>query len=233
MNALTTISLTLILSACSSPRPPLIISEATVINYPAINTVAVVEIGDTLLEKSIAYTYEGLELYSVITDGGTAREYVMNPHKLPYTKTDKNGDKYFEASSTNYYVNDKLFGQKVPLYEENLILKKDGSLDMTGYFDLTSAGPVVTTNPQFEVGELVDETQPSFKQELIYNGRSGSTLKFMYREFSKDFARPSYSQDVNYDLAESNTIGFKGARIEVIEASNTVIKYKINSSFPN
>lgn len=211
----------------------MIISDVTVINYPAINTVAVVEIGDTLLEKSIAYTYDGLELISVISDGGSTREYVMTPHKLPHIKTDNKGDKYYEAASTNYYVDDRLFGQRVPLYGEHLILKKDGSLDMTGYFDFTSASPVATVNPQFKVGELVDQTQPSFKQELIYNGKSGSTLKFMYREFSKDFVRPSFSQDINYDLAESNIIGFKGARIEVIEASNTIIKYKINSSFPN
>jgi len=157
----------------------------------------------------------------------------MTPHKLPYIKKDKNGDKYFEASSNNYYVDDKTFGQRVPLYKEFLILKTDGSLDLTGYFDLTSADPVATPNPNFRVGKLVDISQPSFKQELIYNGKSGSTLKFMYREFSKDLARPSFSQEVNYDLAESNIVGFKGARIEILNATNTKIEYKVLKSFPN
>jgi len=223
----------LILSGCASKLPTKIISDVSTINLPALNQEAEVEIGDTLLEKSIAYTYDGLELFSTISDGGYAREYIMTPHKLPYIKKDKNGDKYFEASSNNYYVDDKTFGQRVPLYKEFLILKTDGSLDLTGYFDLTSADPVATPNPNFRVGKLVDISQPSFKQELIYNGKSGSTLKFMYREFSKDLARPSFSQEVNYDLAESNIVGFKGARIEILNATNTKIEYKVLKSFPN
>jgi hypothetical protein len=220
-------------TGCSSHQQTRVINDVTVVDFPSLNSSATAEIGNTLLEKSILYTYDGLELYSVISDGGSSREYIMTPHKLPYIKTEKNGDRFFSASPDNYYVNDKTFGRKVPLMGEFLILKADGSLDLTGYYDLSTADPVATPNPQFKVGKLVDQTQPSFKQELIYNGKSGNTLKFMYREFSKDLARPSFSQEVNYDLSESNLIGFKGARIEVINATNTKINYKVINSFPN
>jgi len=44
-------------------------------------------------------------------------------------------------------------------------------------------------------------------------------------------ARPAYQQDLQYDLAESSVIGFKGIRMEVLQASNTNIKYKLLSNF--
>ena len=70
-----------------------------------------------------------------------------------------------------------------------------------------------------------------YKQEFIYNGRIGNNLKFIYREYVNDYARPAFSQDLQYDLSESNIIGFKGLRIEILEVTNTKIKYKVLSYF--
>mgnify|MGYP001043013533 CR=1 FL=1 len=53
----------------------------------------------------------------------------------------------------------------------------------------------------------------------------------MYREYINDMARPAFNQELQYDLNESNIIGFKGLRIEVILATNTKIEYKVLSSF--
>ena len=70
-----------------------------------------------------------------------------------------------------------------------------------------------------------------FKQEFIFNGKVGSSLKFIYREYVNDMARPAFNQELQYDLNESNIIGFKGLRLEVVNATNTNIDYKILSSF--
>lgn len=92
-------------------------------------------------------------------------------------------------------MNDKLFGQQVPLYGEYLILKPDGTLDMTGSFDMISADPVTTVDSKCRVTRyFLDISQASFKQELIYNGKSSTTLKVMYRDFSQSLARPSFSR---------------------------------------
>lgn len=69
----------------------------------------------------------------------------------------------------------------------------------------------------------------TFRQELIYLGRSGDELSFKYREFSGSLARPAFSADLKYDLSESQTIGYRGARIEVIEAGNQLIRYRVQS----
>ena len=52
-----------------------------------------------------------------------------------------------------------------------------------------------------------------------------------YREFSNDTARPAFNNDVDYDLKNTKIIGYKGARIEVIEANNQNITYKVLSNF--
>ena len=41
----------------------------------------------------------------------------------------------------------------------------------------------------------------------------------------------AFNNDVEYDLRESSVIGYKGARIEVVEATNEHIKYKVIQNF--
>ena len=79
--------------------------------------------------------------------------------------------------------------------------------------------------------EIVDVKANNFQQEFIYSGKAGNVVKFTYREFTNDMARPAFNQDVQYDLTESNEIGFKGARILVLNATNTKLEYKLISAF--
>jgi hypothetical protein len=74
-------------------------------------------------------------------------------------------------------------------------------------------------------------TADGFQQTLIYSGRVGSKINIAYREFSNSTARPAFNNDVEYDLNESMVIGYKGAEIEVIEATNRYIKYKVIRNF--
>jgi hypothetical protein len=67
----------------------------------------------------------------------------------------------------------------------------------------------------------------SMRKEILYNGKSKDTIKITYREYMNDMARPAFYQDLNYDLAESKIIGFKGTQIEIIKATNSDIQYKV------
>lgn len=66
-----------------------------------------------------------------------------------------------------------------------------------------------------------------FKRELVYSGVSKGTITLLYREFLNDMARPAFSQELKYDLGEGNVIGFKGARFQVVKATNLGIMYKV------
>lgn len=66
-----------------------------------------------------------------------------------------------------------------------------------------------------------------FLTELIYNGISKNSITITYREFSKSYARPAFFQSFIYDLNQSKFIHFKSVLIEVIEANNAFINYKV------
>lgn len=71
----------------------------------------------------------------------------------------------------------------------------------------------------------------NFRQELLYQGKAGSTVKLSYREFTGDLARPAFTQELTFDLTEGPVVGAKGARIEVLEATNTSIRYRLMQPF--
>lgn len=65
------------------------------------------------------------------------------------------------------------------------------------------------------------------RKELLYSGRTGNTIEIAYREFRGGFAAPAFSQNLKYDLSESRTIQFQKFSIEVINADNQRITYKV------
>jgi len=71
----------------------------------------------------------------------------------------------------------------------------------------------------------------SNKIEVAYTGKSGKILKLQLREFLNENMRtPSNTQDLSFDLSESKTISIKNLVIDVIEATNSKIKYKVISA---
>lgn len=80
---------------------------------------------------------------------------------------------------------------------------------------------------------LLGEARDNIQRELIYQGYAQGVLRFAYREYVGDMARPAFSQDVTYEKpGEGPTIvGFKGARMRVIDANNTTIRYVIEKGF--
>lgn len=75
--------------------------------------------------------------------------------------------------------------------------------------------------------EWKETVAPGFlRKELIYSGKSGTTIKIAYREFRGGLAAPAFFQDLTYDLSESNLIRFQNFSIEVIEATNNNVRYK-------
>lgn len=90
---------------------------------------------------------------------------------------------------------------------------------------------IVQSDCRVDVTQVSVDAQDNFKRELLYNGKSGTTIRLSYREFVRDLARPAFTQDLSYDIGTDRIIGFKGARFEVIDASNTAIHYKVLSGF--
>lgn len=67
------------------------------------------------------------------------------------------------------------------------------------------------------------------RKELLYSGKSGNIIEVSYREFRGGFAAPAFFQNLKYDLNESKVIRFQRFIIEVVQAGNQAIKYRIVS----
>jgi hypothetical protein len=67
----------------------------------------------------------------------------------------------------------------------------------------------------------------SFRSQIIYSGITGNTVKAVYREFSNDYARPAFTQELQYNLDESNVISYKSIKIKIIKATNSEIEFSV------
>lgn len=222
---------TAVLTSGCVTAPPAIPPERQFTDHPALNVESVAEIGETLLAKGKLYVFEGLDLHERITDLGTSREYSVEPHAMRLERIDADGKRFYVPAFDSYFVNDKVFGRRVRPSDAFLVVKPDGTLELYGYYDLTTAGKISPSSPRFTVGKIVDRQQPNFRQELIYGGRVGNQIKLTYREFSGDLIRPGFTQEAQYDITTDTTVGFKGVRISVVDATNTRLRYKVLKSF--
>lgn len=217
------------LAGCVSTQS--VMTRTDIINRPQLDLIAQAELGDTIVEKGKLTTYEGLDLRNELTwgDGWLLKKFTISPGKLRARQQDAKFTYFYSDKMTVY---DGLLGT-APYGAGGLCTKKIDPTFVRAFIVTGACGVNPKTAPEVRSTRVVDLDAPNFRQELIYNGRSGETVKFLYREFSGDYARPPFSQDVQYDLKDGNMIGFKGARIEIVEASNTKLSYRVLSSFPD
>lgn len=87
--------------------------------------------------------------------------------------------------------------------------------------------------PYTSVEEPVPGTQGS--QQLIeYGGLSGTTISLYYKTFSETagaLLRPESAQELKFDLNNGRIVEIEGARIEVLEATDRGLHYKLLSRF--
>lgn len=88
------------------------------------------------------------------------------------------------------------------------------------------SSPSVVTFKEETISSI--EAKSSYvNYEFIYSGKSGSSLNFLYREFTaEDLAKQAFFQNVSYESSEK-TIQFKSIKLEVIEASSGYIRVKV------
>jgi hypothetical protein len=97
------------------------------------------------------------------------------------------------------------------------------------YFNLKS--PIEYT---LEPAQVVKDNLELFRFEILYQGVSKGEVKIAYREFVNNMARPSFNQDVSYELSPGGTalIGFKGMRMRVLKADSQSIQYILDKTVP-
>lgn len=211
----------LVLGGCVSPAYNY---QATPkhISKPPINTINTAFVGDKMLEQGLLIDRDMLQV-----PANTKLNLAYTLTAGYYLKTGQN-------EKGNYYqpVNNIPNGgmvQKNPFADpfKVVMLGIDGKLCVVTVFNAKSCSSEHQAK-QTVIGIASDN---SFQQTLIYSGKVGNKINVGYREFSSNLARPAFNNDVEYDLNESKTIGYKGALLEVIDANNQSIRYKVLKNF--
>jgi hypothetical protein len=192
--------------------------KSKMIDIPEIGKVMKVEIGDTIINKAEFYSIPAIILdkeFEIVPLGS------VPPQRL-ILKTETDDLLFYWGEKGVYFLGKLLPGGICISTSDN---------EMKSFLGRNGAKGRFKQQPNVKHIDIPDPNKPSFNQELIYNGRIQNGVKFLYREFSKDMIRAPFSQEIQYDLAESKNIGFKGARIEIIEATNNYITYIVRNSF--
>jgi hypothetical protein len=195
---------------------------------PPLNKIASAELGETILDKGTKITQDAIILDAPLSVGNELlwKKFTIPPEVL-LARDESNRERFYYAQSVTVAVFPDSHledgGIKVSLDGKKWAVFRGANVEAMSF------DPPASCHRK----SLAMTDRPSFRQELVYDGRVGPSVKFLYREVQNDFARPAFTQEVQYDLSESNVIGFKGARIKIIQATNTLIQYQVLASFPN
>ncbi len=191
-------------------------------DFPQLNTVTTVSIGDEMLIQGDTTVSHYLNLQET-TDIGC---YDVPPGKYPQVGI-KEGKKFYSIDG----------GSGAPVFTGGWVATCS---PITGlYVDPANPGELCgvmengmtdCTSSTFQHQELKDPQTSDIQKTLFFSGRKGDEVLFMYTE--KSAGNTSHTHNVTYNIKETPVIGYRGARIEVIDATNENITYKVLENFP-
>lgn len=185
------------------------------ISEPEIGSTITVSVGDHMVRQGVLVEEEVLVVFDPI-DGAL---YDIPAKTYLHIGFDEKDD-FFQADGVRRQ------GIADPISALALGKAPDSKLRV-----ITTFGASQSYEGNYRKETRASERQASFQQTLIYSGRVGNKVNIGYREFSSNIARPAFNNDVEYDLNDSQTIGYKGALIEIVEATNSHITFKLLKNF--
>ncbi len=202
-----------------------VVGNALVIK-PPLNTDRTAHVGDEILHQGTYYARDVIHLSEEISIGENGA-YTLTPGY--YLKTGGGGDweSYLPAA------NDP---------ERGSVKKAPGVVTLQEGIQVSTDGKtvgVVTNFYQAVYGKakgITRSTRPALSMEsiqkaLVYGGKAGNKIKIGYREIWMHITRPSEIQFVAHDLPQSKIVESHGARIEVLQANDNSIKYRVLKGF--
>lgn len=220
-----TIAAIIIINGCASPKYNYRPTESN-FSFPATDEILTINLGEPMLSQGTKTTHEGLCI-------DTELKLSLSTKLLPgYFPKIGNNDK------SSFYTTDLTDAQGGRVQSPVLA---DQSQTLQVYWNgetsnkicnITQLGGQVCKKTQ--AGNVCNKEKASnsrFQQTLIFNGINGNQIKIGYREYSSDLARPAFNNDIEYDLEQSPIIGYKSAKLEIIDASNTTITYRVIENF--
>ena len=192
---------------------------------PPLNTESTTQVGDELLHQGKLYQRAAIHLSEEIAFGKNGA-YSLTPGYYFRSGESDGWETYSPADGP----------------DAGSVRKAPDAITLQGSFHYSNDGKTIGVITNFyqavntKAKGITRTTRPclspdSIQRSLVYGGKTGTKIKLGYREIWKNITRPSRDVFVEYDLAESKVVEFKGARIEVIEATNKSIRYRVTQAF--
>lgn len=192
------------------------------VSKPPIGSVNTAYVGDKMLEQGMLVDRAVL---SIPANTKINFAYSMSAGYYQKVGQDQKGSYYSAINNISNGGNVQRSAISDPF--QAVMLGLDGKLCVITVFNAKNCTDQHSAS-HTSIGVATDN---SFQQTLIYSGKVGNKINVGYREFSSNLARPAFNNDVEYDLSESRQIGYKGALLEVVDANNQNITYKVLRNF--
>jgi len=191
------------------------------INKPPVGVISTASLGDHMLTQGLMVQQDAIYISDMVKLGG----YKLTSGYFAKQGEDEKYEHYKVSGGSDGGTIIKGVLNDPPM--SLVVRQSDNALCVMTVFNVVAS----CNSAPFERKNWSSASKNSFQQTLIYNGKVGQKINIGYREFSSDLARPAFNNDVEYDLSESKQIGYKGALIDVLDANNQEIKYKVIKSF--
>lgn len=242
------IALALLLSGCARTFIRDVPATMELLKFPPVGEVASVQVGESLISTGRQAALETLQLEKEALQLVDSDEGFVLPGNVPYFFTHRD-------DTGRLFVNSGITWRK--LNPDGSCVIKKGICDQSTNLDLgpgdmnrvgvhiddatnkvdwvftqedhnrVDAFPKKDVDFRFTGRVGHPAVPPELKRELVYSGVAGTAIALSYREFLRDMARPAFTQELKYDLAQSDIVGYKGARFQVLKADNVSIQYKV------
>ncbi|EDL70473.1 putative lipoprotein [Vibrio campbellii] len=206
----------LALSGCAS-KP--YYGQIQSIDAPDVGLVTTKSLGEPIVEYSYAQTKDSFSVHTPLDlKGGLLTMEIGTYVKVADASR---YDEYMAVSPTAG------MDSGFTLHKTNIYLDKTNNTvcNYDVLYFCTDENAPVSIKPR-----TVEGADSQFK-EMIYTGKHGSKVNFMYREFTNNMIRGAFTVPVEYDLTEGKVISYKGAEFEIIEATNRHLKYIVRKHF--
>jgi len=197
------------------------ILEAT--SEPPENQINIANVGDILLQTWVRPVVDAIE-FSKEVKFGLGSLKVTKGHYVKYAE-DK-GSEYFRPSQlegTGYLIKGPLVAWP---FESLQVLKGKSKICA-----ITNSGRSCRKNIQYQRVKVIADPYLSVHMQLKYLGRSGKNITILYRVFLDYPAKGEKEETIVHDLESSNIFKQKYAILEVLEATDQSIEYKVINDF--
>jgi len=195
---------------------------------PPENQINIANVGDTLLQTWVRPEVEAIEFFKEVKFGSSGLEFTKG-HYVKHGEDE--GSEYFSPSQLE--GSGKLI-RSLPVYspwfwsfQSLQVLKGKSKICAI----ITPGGKFCLKNIQYQRVKVISDPDLSVHMQLKYLGRSGNNITILYRVFLDDPARSEKKETIEHNLESSNIFKQKHAILEVLDATDQSIEYKVLHNF--